>query len=367
MKFTRQPSFEQDNDDGGIGVLVANLGTPDSCRVGDVRRYLGEFLWDRRVVEVSRVVWWLVLHLAVLPTRPRKTAKAYREIWGKDGSPLLAVSRRQVRELERRLKAHSHSHSGGLAVELGMRYGTPSIAGALAKLRLGGARRVLVLPLYPQYCAATTASAFDAVCAELSRWRRVPALRVIDHYHDHPGYIAALANSVRDYRQVHGGSERLLMSFHGIPCAYVDAGDPYHGECLTTARLLAEELELDEREWRVSFQSRFGPKQWLQPYTDHTLADWARDGVRSVQVICPGFSADCLETLEEVAMQNRDIFMRAGGENYGYIPCLNDRDDHIEALARLVTDNLAGWDSADPTHASAANETRDDAGSERVK
>ena len=321
----------------GIGVLITNLGTPQACTPAGVRRYLREFLWDPRVVEMPRLPWWLILHLAVLTTRPRKSAKAYQKIWYEDGSPLLVISRRQQRKLQRVLGSDS------IPVGLAMRYGSPSMADAIAGLQDAGVRKLLVLPLYPQYCAATTGSTFDALSAALARRRRVPAVRFINHYHDHPGYINALADGVRSYRQTHGASEVLLMSFHGIPKASAEAGDPYPAECHLTAQLLAEALELEERQWRVSFQSRFGPKEWLQPYTDHTLAELARGGTRSVQVVCPGFSADCLETLEEIAIQNRAGFVAAGGTHYGAIPCLNDSDAHIRALADIITDNAGDW------------------------
>ncbi len=326
----------------GCGVLITNLGTPDSCKVGDVRRFLREFLGDRRVVELPRLLWWLILNVAVLSTRPRQSARAYAQIWGADGSPLLSIARRQQHKLRQRL---ADGGFGGVGVELGMRYGHPSIASALAKLRAGGARRLLVLPLYPQYCAATTASALDAVYAELSRWRALPGLRLLTSYHDNRGYIAALAASVRDYRRVHPIAEggMLLMSFHGLPQACVDAGDPYADECRQTARLLAAALGLRDDEWRQTFQSRFGRRPWLQPYTDETLLALAKSGVSHVHMICPGFSADCLETLHEIDLENRDIFMRAGGENYGYIPCLNAQDAHIDALAGLIVDNMRGW------------------------
>ncbi|MDD9856374.1 MAG: ferrochelatase [Gammaproteobacteria bacterium] len=361
VKFTAQENFDHAAR-ARTGVLLANLGTPDSCRAADVRRYLKEFLWDRRVVEMPRPLWWPLLNGVILNTRPRRTARAYRKIWGDDGSPLLAISRRQQRKLQAALAdtGDGDSATGAAAgdaenppplVELGMRYGNPSIAAALGKLRAAGMRRLLVLPLYPQYCAATTASTFDAVSAELSRWRWLPALRFVAHYHDHPAYIGALAASVRDYRRAHGRGEMLLMSFHGIPQAYFDAGDPYHCECLKTARLLAEELGLGDAEWRVSFQSRLGRAKWLQPYTDRALADLARAGVRDVQVICPGFSADCLETLEEMALANRDLFLRAGGRRYACIPCLNDGARHIRALASIARENLSGWRDRPETNA----------------
>ncbi len=351
VKLTGEETFEHGGRRGGnepIGVLITNLGTPDSCAPGDVRRYLKEFLWDPRVIDAPRLLWWLALHFVVLTTRPRKSAKAYRNIWREDGSPLLVISRRQQRKLQQSLSASlgANPDADFIKVELGMRYGNPSIKAALANLQSAGARKLLVLPLYPQYSATTTASTFDALGAALShrsRQRWLPALRMVNHYHDHPGYIAALANRVREYRQAHGGSEVLLMSFHGIPQAYFEAGDPYPCECRKTARLLAEELQLDEREWRISFQSRFGPKRWVRPYTDATLASLAADGIRGVQVVCPGFSADCLETLGEIAVENRDSFIAAGGENYAYIPCLNDDDEHIRALTDIITGNIGDW------------------------
>lgn len=315
-----------------------------------VRRYLKEFLSDSRVVEMPRLLWWLVLRLAILTTRPHHTARAYQKVWRKQGSPLLTICQQLQRKLQQNLAqiGKQNSPTEAFKVELGMRYGNPSIAVALRKLQAAGMRKLLVLPLYPQYSATTTASALDAVFAELSKWRWLPAVRMIDHYHDHHGYLRALANSVRQYQKLHGSSEMLLMSFHGIPQSYFQAGDPYHCECWKTARCLAEQLGLADNAWRVSFQSRFGTKPWLQPYTDQTLIELARGRVRDVQVICPGFSADCLETLEEIAMQNRDIFQQAGGRNYDYIPCLNDSNDHIHALSELIVENTHNWQGLAP-------------------
>ncbi len=324
------------------GILLVNLGTPDSPERGAVRRYLKEFLWDPRVVEAPRLPWWLALHLAILPRRSGRSAAAYRKIWTEEGSPLLAISRRQADAIAARLR---ETHGDAVAVALAMRYGRPAITEGLERLREAGARRLLVLPLYPQYSATTTASVIDAVCDTLRGWRWLPELRFINHYHDDPGYIAALAASVRDFQAGHGRPERLLLSFHGIPQDYFEKGDPYFCECQKTARLLAEALQLDDDAWTLSFQSRLGPKQWLQPYTDRTLERLAAEGVRSVQVLCPGFSADCLETLEEVAMENRDIFLAAGGERYEYIPCLNDRPDHVQALCGLLQRHMAGWET----------------------
>ncbi len=339
MKTSDHSDCRHDQDEC-LGVLLVNLGTPDSPRPADVRRYLREFLWDPRVVELPRPLWWLVLNLVILTTRPRRTAAAYAKIWTEAGSPLLDVSRQQQRALQARLEEDADAP---VKVALAMRYGNPSVDAGLGELRAAGARRVLVLPLYPQYSATTTASTFDAVSARLRQRRWIPELRFVNHYHDDPRYIAALAASVRDHWARHGEPEVLLMSFHGIPKDYFLAGDPYHCECLKTARLLATALELPESRWRLSFQSRMGPREWLQPYTDTMVRDLAAEGVKRLHVICPGFSADCLETLEEVALEYRDAFLAAGGELYDYIPCLNAQPAHIELLAGLVRHHTRHW------------------------
>ena len=331
------------------GVLLVNLGTPDSPSKADVRRYLKEFLWDPRVVEMARPIWWLVLNGIILNTRPRRSAEAYAKVWTEEGSPLLVISRRQQQALQTALEGKLDAP---VRVTLAMRYGNPSIATGLQELKAAGARRILVLPLYPQYSATTTASIFDAVTAELSRWRWLPELRFINHYHDDPTYIAALADSVRSYQARHGAPDKLVLSFHGIPREYFLKGDPYHCECHKTGRLLAEALALEADRWALTFQSRLGPKEWLKPYTDETLRHLPAQGVNSVQVLCPGFSADCLETLEEIALENKATFMSAGGKEYGYIPCLNDDASHIEMLSNLVLRHMGGWiggDSACPT------------------
>ncbi len=323
-----------------LGVLLVNLGTPASPSRRDVRRYLKEFLWDPRVVELPRALWWVILHAIVLTLRPPRSARAYAKIWAADGSPLLSISLRQRAALQASLEQRLEVP---VQVALAMRYGAPSIAAGLHDLYQAHARRVLVLPLYPQYSATTTASVFDAVAAALRGHRWLPELRFVNHYHDHEGYLAALAESVRSHWQQHGRAERLLFSFHGIPKRYFLQGDPYYCECHATARRLAERLGLEPTQWTLSFQSRMGREPWLEPYTHRTLAALPAQGVRRVQVLCPGFSADCLETLEEVAMENRDVFLRAGGEAYEYIPCLNDRPSHIEALAQLVERHTQGW------------------------
>ncbi len=315
------------------GVLLVNLGTPDAPTPTAVRRYLAEFLSDPRVVEMPRLLWMPILHGIILRTRPARSAAAYRKIWTEQGSPLLTISREQEQALQQLL---NQQMDRSVRVELAMRYGNPSIAEGLEKLRQQNARRIIILPLYPQYSATTTASTLDAIAKELKKWRWLPNLEFISHYHDHPDYIEALANSVQQYWQQHGQAEKLLMSFHGIPQEYADAGDPYQDECNTTARMLATRLRLEPDAWAISFQSRLGKKQWLKPYTDETLKQWGADGVKGVQVICPGFPTDCLETLEEIAVENRGVFVAAGGGEYGYIPALNSSPEHMQVLAEIV-------------------------------
>jgi ferrochelatase len=323
-----------------IGVVLANLGTPDAPDTPALRRYLREFLLDPRVIELPRPLWWLVLHLAVLPFRPRKSAALYRKVWTAEGSPLLVIARRQAAGVAALL---ARDVPAPLHVRLAMRYGSPSVRSALRELAGLGCARIAVLPLYPQYAAVTTGSTFDAVAAELAGWRWVPELRMIHPYHDEPAYIAALAASVRDAWAAAPAAEKLLFSFHGIPKRYFLAGDPYYCHCQKTARLVAERLALPRERYEVSFQSLFGREEWLRPYTEETMRAMAAAGVRSLDVICPGFSADCLETIEEIDGLNREIFLHAGGTSYRYIPALNDRPDHLKLLADLVRRNLAGW------------------------
>jgi protoporphyrin/coproporphyrin ferrochelatase len=339
MTFVNTLDFRHDGPEC-LGVLLVNLGTPDTPSVPDVRRYLAQFLADRRVVEMARLPWWLILHGVILRTRPARSAKLYRSIWTDAGSPLLAVSRRQAEGLQTLL---SERLGGPVKVALAMRYGNPSVSAALAELKQANARRVLVFPLYPQYSASTTASAFDAVVSELTRWRWLPELRFINQYHDEPAYIEAVAASIRARWAEHGQPERLLFSFHGIPKDYFDKGDPYHCHCQKTARLVTERLELPPERWALSFQSRLGKDEWLKPYTDATLREWGAAGVKSVQVISPGFSADCLETLEEIAKENCHTFLESGGETYSYIPCLNDGAEHLAMLSDLIVRHCSGW------------------------
>lgn len=322
------------------GILITNLGTPDAPTASALRRYLGQFLWDKRVVEIPRPIWWLILHGIILRTRPAKSAKAYESVWMEEGSPLLVYSEGQKTALQARL---SQRFAGPVVVELGMRYGNPSIASGLQKLRKAGAQRILVLPLYPQYSAATTASTFDAVANELKNWRWLPELRFVQHYHDVPAYIRALANSIEAHWQSNKQAEKLVFSFHGMPKRTLLAGDPYHCECQKTARLVAEQLSLSEDDYIVSFQSLFGKEEWLRPYTDETLKQLAASGIKSIDIICPGFSSDCVETLEEIMIENKGYFLEGGGETFSYIPALNVRDDHITALEDIVVAHTQGW------------------------
>ena len=314
-----------------LGVLLTNLGTPDSPNVADVRRFLKEFLSDRRVVSIPRLIWWPLLNFVILNRRPKQSAKSYQKIWTEQGSPLLTISRQQAEALQTALGSNEQ-----YVVELAMRYGNPSISAGLDSLKQKGVRCIVVLPLYPQFSHTTTSSTEDAVTNALRLDQTPPEIRFIRHYYEHPDYIAALADSVLEFWARVGRADKLLMSFHGIPEDYAVAGDPYPEECRYTAKLLADALELHEDDWMLTFQSRVGPKQWLKPYTDKTLELLAQSGVQGVQLLCPGFSVDCLETLEEIQMQNRDIFIEAGGRRYEYIPCLNARADHINLLASLV-------------------------------
>ncbi len=320
-----------------IGVLLVNLGTPDAPTAAAVRPYLKQFLSDRRVVEVPRWIWWLVLNGIILPFRSGRSAKAYAKVWRQDGSPLLVLSQRLSAGLAR------HPGLSGTSVALAMTYGRPGIPEVLAALQREGIDRLLVLPLYPQYSATTTASVFDAVTSALQRQRWLPELRFVNQYFQHPEWSAAVAESIRAYQQVHGSGDKLLFSFHGIPQRYFRQGDPYYCQCHASARLIAEQLGLSADAWQVSFQSRLGREPWLQPYTDQWLQQFARDGGRRVQVVCPGFAVDCLETLEEIAMENQELFVAAGGQQLDYIPALNDSRAQIDMLAGILQLHLQHW------------------------
>jgi protoporphyrin/coproporphyrin ferrochelatase len=335
-----------------IGILLANLGTPDAPTASAVRKYLAEFLSDQRVVEIPAPVWKIILHGIILRTRPAKSAKKYASIWMPEGSPLLVWSQRQAQYLRGNLgdQLKSRGYAPDLVkIELGMRYGNPSIASAWEKLKATNCDRLLVLPMYPQYAGSTTATACDAVFDLLKKERYMPALRTVTAWHDDPGYVKALAASISDYWRKHGRPDKLLMSFHGIPKSTLMKGDPYHCFCQKTGRLLAKELGLKDSEWLQTFQSRFGRAEWLKPYTDDALKSLPSQGVKKLHVVCPGFPADCLETLEEIAMEGKETFMHAGGTNYDYISALNDHPLLIRAMTDIALNHLQGWLAPPPT------------------
>ena len=327
-------------DDDTLGVLLVNLGTPDAATTPAVRRYLAEFLWDPRIVELPRALWWLILNGVILRIRPARSARAYRQIWTDAGSPLLVHCQALSAAIETALRRRA---SGNIRVALGMSYGNPSIAAALRTLHECGSRRLVALPLYPQYSGTTTGSVFDAVTRELRRRRWVPEFRFVNHYHDDPAYIAALADSIRDYWAANGRGDKLMFSFHGVPRQVLLDGDPYHCHCRKTARLVSDRLGLSEDDWMLSLQSRVGRAEWLRPYTDETVEQLGAAGTGRLDVVCPGFSVDCLETLEEIAMQNAELFIASGGKALHYIPALNDREDHVALLTTLVVRHASGW------------------------
>ncbi len=320
-----------------IGVLLTNLGTPSAPTSKAVRSYLAEFLSDPRVVEIPKWIWQIVLQGIILRIRPRQSAKKYQLIWTPDGSPLLTISQQQTKLLREKLQA---TYGDNIQVELAMRYGKPSIASSLEKFHSAEIQKIIVLPLYPQYCAATVGSSFDAVTKVLQTWRFVPEINFISGYADFPDYIQAVADSIRAYWHIHTKSKKLLISFHGMPKRTLTLGDPYYCLCHKTARLIAENLQLVEAEWQMVFQSRFGKAKWLQPYCSEVLKQLPTQGINTVDVVCPGFAADCLETLEEISLTYKEEFIKAGGEKLQYIPALNADIQHIEMLAKLLTPYL---------------------------
>ncbi|HVE89565.1 MAG TPA: ferrochelatase [Burkholderiaceae bacterium] len=341
MPYSPEPVFKHGSA-SRTAVLLVNLGTPESSDAGSVRRFLREFLSDPRVVEIPRVIWWLILYGLVLPLRPRKTAAKYAAIWSEEGSPLMVYSRQQASLL----RGYLGERGFDVEVALAMRYGEPSIASALGDLRQKNVDRLLVLPMYPQYSATTTASVFDAVANHVKSIRNVPEMRWVKHFHDHSGYIEALKRSVLDHWAKFGAlgqGDKLVISFHGVPKRTLELGDPYHCECQKTGRLLATSLGLGAGDFIVTFQSRFGRAAWLQPYTAPTLRRLAADGCSRVDVICPGFATDCLETLEEIAIEAKSDFLLSGGKQFHYIACLNGAPAFIAALADLVQQQLQGW------------------------
>lgn len=329
-----------------VGVLLANLGTPEAPTARALRPYLQKFLMDRRVVEIPRFIWCWILHFIILVIRPRKSAEKYASIWKEEGSPLMVYAQQQKALFEAKLMQHLPAQC---AVELGMSYGEPSIKRAIESLKAQQCDRILVFPLYPQYAASSSAAAFDAVWRVLLKTRNVPAIRTIKDYHDHPQYIQALATKIQQYWQQHGQPDKLVMSFHGVPRFHLEKGDPYYYQCLESGRLLAEALGLSEDKYEIAFQSRFGRQEWLQPYLAARLDALGKQKLNRIDVVCPGFSSDCLETLEEIAMEGKHLFQSAGGGDYHYIPALNAESAWIDAMHVIALEHLQGWVTSDTT------------------
>ena len=340
MRYQTEPSFTHGTAEK-TAVLLINLGTPEAPTPQAVKPYLREFLSDPRVVEIPRAIWWFILNGIILNTRPKKSAAKYASIWMPEGSPLKVHTARQAVLLQGYLGVKTQATP--LVIDYAMRYGNPSIPDVLARLKAQNCQRILLVPLYPQYAASATATAIDAVIGELQKMRNMPAVRSIKHFHDNAAYIKATAQNIRDYWTLHGRPDKLVMSFHGVPRYTLEKGDPYHCECLKSGRLIAEELKLNPDQYLISFQSRFGKAEWIKPYTTTTLKELGKQHTRRVDVVCPGFVSDCLETLEEIAQEGKEDFKHAGGGEYHYIPCLNERPDWIHALTDLVLDNLQGW------------------------
>jgi protoporphyrin/coproporphyrin ferrochelatase len=344
MAFAKEPFYTHGNAENfntQTAVLLCNLGTPDEPTPAAVRRYLSEFLSDHRVVEIPKLIWWLILHGIILRLRPAKSAKKYASIWTSEGSPLKVWSEKQAKLLQGHLGEKGHK----VQVRLGMRYANHSIHSQLDTLKAEGFNRILILPMYPQYSGTTTASVFDAVYAWATKVRRIPELRFVNNYHDNSGYITALAAHISSYWQQYGKPDKLVMSFHGVPERTLHLGDTYHCECYKTARLVAEKLDLQKDKLQVTFQSRFGKAKWLEPYTEPTLIAMAKAGVQRVDVVCPGFTVDCLETLEEIAIEAKEAFLHAGGQQFHYIPCLNDSAAWVRGLGNIALQHLQGWDT----------------------
>lgn len=346
MAFRKEPPYTHGSP-ASTAVVLVNLGTPDAPDARSLRRYLKQFLSDPRVVEIPRAVWWFILNGIILPLRSSKSAEKYASVWTEEGSPLRVHTARQAAALGAQLAARGHHQ---LQVVHAMRYGQPAVGQVLDELKAQGCTRILILPAYPQYSGTTTASIFDAVFAHYRAVRNIPELRLIRNYHDQEGYVQALRQSVLEHWDVHGRPDKLVMSFHGVPKRTLMLGDPYHCECYKTARLLASSLGLSDEQYLVTFQSRFGKAEWLQPYTAPTLQELGRQGVGRVDVMCPGFTSDCLETLEEIAMEAKDDFLHAGGKQFHFIPCLNESPAWIAGMVEIVEQHLAGW----PTMSNAA-------------
>lgn len=339
MKFKSQTDFTHDQADK-VGVLITNLGTPQAPTKQALRPYLKQFLSDPRVVEVPKLIWWFVLNGIILNFRPKRSAAAYATVWSDEGSPLLVHTKNQAAKLAKRC---AQQWGDKVLVDFAMRYGQPSVDDKIDSMLNMGVRKLLVLPLYPQYCASTTGSTFDAVAHDFMHRRWLPDFRFVNQYCDLPAYIECVAQSIKTHWETHERADKLIFSYHGIPKRYLINGDPYHCQCYKTTRLVAEKLGLAEHEYMTTFQSRFGREEWLKPYTDETLKSLPSEQVKSVQMICPGFSSDCLETIEEIGEENREYFMESGGERYEYIASLNDSEAHIDMLFELAESNMHGW------------------------
>ena len=338
VKYIGEKDYEHGSKEK-IGVLITNLGTPDAPNKKELKVYLNQFLSDPRVIELPKILWQIILKLVILQIRPSKSAEAYKQIWTDKGSPLLDIANRQLNKIQ----SSFSSKNENIVFEVGMRYGNPSIPDALLKLQKKQVRRLLVLPMYPQYCAATTGSTFDEVTNVLQKWRWIPEMRFINQYFEEKNYIEALSNSIKSFWKKTSKPQKIIFSYHGIPKRYLTNGDPYHCFCLKTTRLVKEYMGLSDDEIMTTFQSRFGREEWLKPYTSETLKALPKQGIKNIHIISPGFSSDCLETLEELEEENKEYFMESGGENYHYIPCLNDHDDHIDVFVNLIKKHTQGW------------------------
>ena len=338
VKYIGEKDYEHGSKEK-IGILITNLGTPDAPNKKELKVYLNQFLSDPRVIELPKILWQILLKLVILQIRPSKSAEAYKQIWTDKGSPLLDIANRQLNKIQ----SSFSSKNENIVFEVGMRYGNPSIPDALIKLQKKQVRRLLVLPMYPQYCAATTGSTFDEVTNVLQKWRWIPEMRFINQYFEEKNYIEALSNSIKSFWKKTSKPQKIIFSYHGIPKRYLTNGDPYHCFCLKTTRLVKENMGLSDDEIMTTFQSRFGREEWLKPYTSETLKELPKQGIKNIHIISPGFSSDCLETLEELEEENKEYFMESGGENYHYIPCLNDHDDHIDVFVNLIKKHTQGW------------------------
>ena len=340
MRYKSNEKYSH-GDERKIGVLLVNLGTPDAPTTLAVRKYLAEFLSDPRIVEMPRILWWLILNILILNIRPQRSKKLYKKIWSKDGSPLLVISNNIVTKI----KNSKNIMKKNILVDLAMRYGNPSIKKVLDNYRENNINKLVIIPMFPQYSAATTASIFDKLSCEIKTWRNIPDIRFLSTYHDEASYISACALRIKHFWEKEKKSKKLIFSFHGLPQVNLHKGDPYHCYCHITAEMIAKELKISESDYIVTFQSRFGKQVWLQPYTDEVLENLAKEGVDSVDIFCPGFLCDCLETLEEINMQSRENYISSGGKFFNYIPALNDSDENIKSMENIILKEIMDWDN----------------------